>query len=93
MTSEVTSGLRIELSDLNYLCCHASLASNNFNEVNAGETKDIYDPLTCVALPQVKKQKLILEMLTTNKTYYSYELASDSLSRCPSRGRRCRKAV
>ena len=33
MTSEVTSDLKIELSDLNYPCSHASVASKGFLEM------------------------------------------------------------
>ena len=32
--SKVTNGLRIELSDLNYLCSHVFLASKSFHELN-----------------------------------------------------------
>ena len=33
MTSEVKADLKIELSDLNYLCSHASLACKGFPEM------------------------------------------------------------
>ena len=57
MASEVISEIKIELSDLNNLCCHASLASKCLHELNptyvrTRTAKD--DPLTCVASPQVK---------------------------------------
>ena len=54
MASEVISDIKIELSDLNNLCCHASLASKCLHEMipNVRTAKD--DPLTCVATPQVK---------------------------------------
>ena len=54
MASEVVSDLRIELSDLNYLCYHVYLASKGLHEMN-DTTEEIYDPLTCVASPQVKR--------------------------------------
>ena len=47
MTSEVKADLKIELSDLNYLCTNASLACKGFPEMI--ETMANYDPLTCVA--------------------------------------------
>ena len=56
MASEVISEIKIELSDLNNLCCHASLASKCLHEMiktRPRTAKD--DPLTCVASPQVKK--------------------------------------
>ena len=53
MTSEVTSDLGIELSGLNYLCNHASVASISSNSIKFTE-KAKHDPLTCVASPQVK---------------------------------------
>ena len=53
--SEAASDLTIELSDLNNLCCHASLASKCLHEMIADvRTQEIYHPLTCVASPQVK---------------------------------------
>ena len=53
-TSEVRSDLIIELSDLNYLCSHASLACKCFPEMIDTDDRTNYDPLTCVASPQVK---------------------------------------
>ena len=45
--SEVTSGLGIELSDLNYPCSHAYLASKGLHELNqTTTTEEIYHPLT-----------------------------------------------
>ena len=35
MASEVISEIKIELSDLNYLCCHVYLASKGLHELNA----------------------------------------------------------
>ena len=55
MTSEVKADLKIELRDLNYLSSHASLASKCFPEMIPTDGAN-YDPLTCVALPQVKRQ-------------------------------------
>ena len=40
MTSEVNADLKIELSDLNYLCSHASLACKGFLEMIATTTSD-----------------------------------------------------
>ena len=40
--SEVTCDLGIELSDLNYLCCHVSLASKGLHELN--DTEEVYHP-------------------------------------------------
>ena len=59
MASEVISDIKIELSDLNNLCCHASLASKCLHELNPTYVRtygneEIYHPLTCVASPQVK---------------------------------------
>ena len=56
MASEVISDIKIELSDLNNLCCHASLASKCLHEMipNGNGNEEIYHPLTCVATPQVK---------------------------------------
>ena len=55
MASEVISDIKIELSDLNNLCCHASLASKCFHEmIKTYGNEEIYHPLTCVATPQVK---------------------------------------
>ena len=56
MASEVISEIKIELSDLNNLCCHASLASKCLHEMIAdgNGNEEIYHPLTCVATPQVK---------------------------------------
>ena len=55
MASEVISDIKIELSDLNNLCCHASLASKCLHEmIKTYATQEIYHPLTCVATPQVK---------------------------------------
>ena len=34
MASEVISEIKIELSDLNYLCCHVYLASKGLHELN-----------------------------------------------------------
>ena len=34
VASEVTSDLKIQLSELNYLCSHASLASKGLHELN-----------------------------------------------------------
>ena len=53
MTSEVTSDLKIQLSDLDYLCYHVSLASKGLHELNCNRAEEVYDPLTCVASPQV----------------------------------------
>ena len=50
--SEVTSGLIIKLSDLNYPCSHAYLASRAKSNGNGNEK--IYHPLTGVPLPHVK---------------------------------------
>ena len=56
MTSDGTSDLKIQLSDLDYLCSHVSLASKGLHELNATQAEEeVYDPLTCVALPQVKR--------------------------------------
>ena len=38
MASEVISDIKIELSDLNNLCCHASLASKCLHEMIADAT-------------------------------------------------------
>ena len=59
MTSEVTSDLKIQLSDLDYICFHVSLASKGLHEINDtdGRTEEVYDPLTCVASPQVKIER------------------------------------
>ena len=56
MTSEVTSDLGIELSDLDYLCTHGFVASISSNSIKFTEKKKEakHDPLTCVASPQVK---------------------------------------
>ena len=54
MTSEVTSDLGIELSDLDYLCSHGFVASKTSNSMKFTEKEAKYDPLTCVASPQVK---------------------------------------
>ena len=54
MTSEVTSDLGNELSDLNYLCTHGFVASISSNSMKFTEKEAKYDPLTCVASPQVK---------------------------------------
>ena len=53
MASEVISDIKIELSDLNYLCYHVYLASKGLHEMIA-TYEEIYHPLTCVATPQVK---------------------------------------
>ena len=59
MTSVVKADLKIELSDLNYLCSHASLACKCFPEMIETDKQQTttanYDPLTCVASPQVKR--------------------------------------
>ena len=60
MTSEVKADLKIELSDLNYLCSHPSLASKCFPEMihtDNGQRAN-YDPLTCVASQQVKTKTI-----------------------------------
>ena len=45
MTSEVKADLKIELSDLNYLCCHASLACEGFLEmIHTTNDEANYDP-------------------------------------------------
>ena len=54
MTSEVTSDLGNELSDLNYLCTHGFVASISSNSMKFTEKEAKYDPLTCMASPQVK---------------------------------------
>ena len=41
MASEVISDIKIELSDLNNLCCHASLASKCLHELNATYVGDL----------------------------------------------------
>ena len=57
MASEVISEIKIELSDLNNLCCHASLASKCLHEMIKTHGRTAKDhPLTCVALPQVKTE-------------------------------------
>ena len=58
--SEVTPGLRTELSDLINPCYHASLTSKWLHELNATDARTYArtakrHPLTCVATPQVKK--------------------------------------
>ena len=58
MTSEVTSDLKIQLSDLDYLCFHVSLASKCHYFKNVLEEAEC-DPLTCVASPQVKILKIL----------------------------------
>ena len=51
-----TSDLKVQLSDLDYLCSRVSLASKCLYELNdTQEEEEVYDPLTCVASPQVKK--------------------------------------
>ena len=55
MASEVISDMKIELFDLNYLCYHDYLASKGLHELNQTHARTAkYDPLTCVATPQVK---------------------------------------
>ena len=54
MASKVTYEIRFELSGLNCLCSHASLACNCFPEM-VETTMTNYDPLTCVALLACKK--------------------------------------
>ena len=56
MTLKVKADLKIEHSDLNYLCSHPSLASKCFPEMidTDGRNGANYDPLTCVASLQVK---------------------------------------
>ena len=49
MTSEDIYEVRLELSDLNYLCSHASLACKGFPEMIATNNRANYDPLSCVA--------------------------------------------
>ena len=46
MTLEVKADLKIELSDLNYLCSHASLACKGFLEMIPTDANDgaNYDP-------------------------------------------------
>ena len=46
MTSEVKADLKIELSDLNYLCSHASLACKGFPEMIETDNNNgaNYDP-------------------------------------------------
>ena len=44
MTSEVKADLKIELSDLNYLCSHASLACKGFLEMIPTTDAANYDP-------------------------------------------------
>ena len=56
--SEVTPGLRTELSDLINPCYHASLTSKWLHELNATHRRTAKcHPLTCVASPQVKSQR------------------------------------
>ena len=51
-TSEVTPDLKIQLSDLDYICFYVPLASIGLHEIN--DTEEVYDPLACVASPQLK---------------------------------------
>ena len=57
-TLEVTSDLKIQLSDLGYLCSHGSLASKGLHEINDTQAEEVYLPLTCVASPQVKTSRM-----------------------------------
>ena len=62
-TSEVTSDLKILLSDLDYLCSHVSLASKGLHEINDTQAEEeVYLPLTCMAWPQVKMVSLLVDM-------------------------------
>ena len=65
MTSEVASDLGIELLDLHDLCSCVSLASKGLHELNdtGGREEAKHDPLTCVASPQVKKEKRKRQMM------------------------------
>ena len=67
-TSEVTSDLKIQLSDLDYLCSHVSLASKGLHELNA-DAEEVYHPLTCVASPQV-----IMEWLSHEEKFNAVEV-------------------
>ena len=55
MTSEVTSGLRIKLSDLNTICFHGFLASKCPSEMIVPQRRRRRCRLTCVGSLQVKK--------------------------------------
>ena len=58
MALKDTSNLGFELSDLNYLCCHASPASNYLILTWVWETEEnYYHPLTCVASLASKNKK------------------------------------
>ena len=43
MASEVISEIKIELSDLNNLCCHASLASKCLHEMIKTDVRNVGD--------------------------------------------------
>ena len=51
MTSEVKCNLRFELSDLNYLCSHASLARKGFLEmIDKGQLSFVDERCTLVKI-------------------------------------------
>ena len=50
MASEVISDIRIELFDLNYLCCHVYLASKGLHELNDTRTRTYVGDLSSIDL-------------------------------------------
>ena len=56
MALEVTSDLRFELSNLNYICYHASLACKGFLEmIETGQLSSIDERCTLVKIKEYKK--------------------------------------
>ena len=74
MASEAASDLKIEISELINLSCHAFLASKCLHELNATRTRTCTakdDPLTCVTSPQVKMRKATRQIYSPSYSFSS----------------------